>query len=135
MQLIALDELTLDQDFTEPRVALCGLVGDGLLELGLRDQPVLHEDVAETVAAIHDGRVADASLVEVDVAEALPMRDAQTAALLAHREQLEHIGEARLLETSLDRHQRSSSMTRPSRSGHSITIFSASRNDLSAIAG
>ena len=94
----------------------------------------LHEHVAEPVAPVHDRRVADAALVEVDVAEVVPVRDAQAAGLLAHGEQLQHVGEARLFETSANGHQRSSSMRRAAASGHSQTIFSPSRKNVSAAA-
>ena len=48
--------------------------------------------------------VADPPLVEVDVAEVVPVRDAQAAGLLAHRQELEHVGEAGLLEASANGH-------------------------------
>src|SRR4029079_10700959 len=99
------------------------------VELALRDRTALHEEVAEPVTPVDDRRVADAPLVEVDVAEVVAVRDGETAGLLPHREELQHVGEARLLETALDRHQRISSTRRPATSGHHPTIFSASRQN------
>ena len=77
MQLFTRDTFALDEDLAEPLVALRVLHGHALIELRLRDEPVLDENVAEAVAPVHDRRVADAALVEVDVAEALPMSDAR----------------------------------------------------------
>ena len=85
-----------------------GLLSQGQLdrgvELRLRDEPPLHQDVAEPVAPVDDRGVADPPLVEVYVAEVVPVRDAQASGLLPHRQELEHVGEARLLEASLDGH-------------------------------
>ena len=85
---------------------------DRLLELRRRDHAALEEDVAEPVAAVHDRGVADPAPVEVDGAEVVPVRDREAAGLLPHGEELQHVGEARLLEAALDRHQRNSSITR-----------------------
>ena len=94
----------LHEELPQALVAPAILQRDRRVELALRDGAELHEHVAEPVAAIHDRRVADAALVEIDVAEAVAMRDAQTARLLSHREELQHVREARLLEASTNRH-------------------------------
>ena len=94
----------LDEQLAESLVATTILQRDGGFELRLRDHAALHEHVAEPVAAIHDRRVADAPVLEVDVAEVVPMRDAQTARLLPHREELQHVGKARLFEAAANGH-------------------------------
>ena len=100
MQLLARERALLDEQLAEPLVALRVLRVDGRIELRLRDHAVLHEHVAEAVAPIHDRRVADAALVEVDVAEVVAVGDAEAAGLLPHRQELQHVGEARLLEAA-----------------------------------
>src|SRR5206468_3837149 len=69
-----------------------------------RDLLVLHQDVAEPIPSVDDRSVADAPLVEVDVAEVGTISDRETPGLLPQRQQLEHVGERGLLERSLDRH-------------------------------
>src|ERR1019366_6502964 len=128
VQVVARDDAEPDEDFSEPLVALLFLGLDRLLQLGGRDRAALQQDVAEPVAAVHDRGVADAALVEVDGAEIVPVRHGETSGLLPHREELEHVGEARLPQAALDGHQRKSSITRAPTSGQSHTIFSASMN-------
>src|SRR6185437_2694610 len=70
--------------------------------------------------------------IEIDVAEVAAVGDAEAAGLLPHRQQLQHVRQARLAETPLDRHQRNSSMARPETSGQSQITFSSSRNSGSA---
>src|SRR6478672_8563929 len=91
------------------------------------DDAALHEDVADAVAPIDDGRVADLAGVEIDVAEVRAVGDGETAGLPSHREELQYVGEARLLQAALDGHQRISSTSRLAASGHSHTSFSSSR--------
>src|SRR2546422_1719044 len=97
------------------------------VELLLRDLFMLDEDVAEAVAAVDDRCVGDAALVEIDVAEVRAVGDRQAARLLPQRQQLQHIGQRRFFERSLDGHQRRSSMTRSDAAGQSQTIFSRLR--------
>src|SRR5207245_9960657 len=113
-----------DQDLTELFAVLLALPVDGRVEMLRGDLLVLHEDVAQAVAPIHDRRVADAALVEVDVAEVRAVGDGETPRLLPERQELEHVGERGLLERALDGHQRNSSITRSVGSVQSHTIFS-----------
>jgi hypothetical protein len=48
--------------------------------------------------------MADPAALEVDRAEALVKRKAETARLLSHREELENVGKTRLFEAALDCH-------------------------------
>src|SRR5207253_310239 len=96
-----------------------GLTVHGGVELRLRDLRVLDQDVAQAIAPVDDRRVADPALVEVDVAEVRAVGDRETPRLLPQREQLEHVGERRFLERSLDGHQRNSSITRSATSSTS----------------
>jgi hypothetical protein len=132
VQLVARDRALSDQQLADALVVVCRLRRDRRVELRLRDRAALDEQIADPVAPVHDRRVADATLVEVDVAEVVAMRDGEAARLFPHGQELQHVGEARLLETALDRHQRSSSTRRPTTSGHSHTIFSSSRKNTSA---
>src|ERR1019366_4295400 len=128
VQVVARDDAEPDEDFAESLVALLFLGLDRLLQLRGRDRAAFQEDVAEPVASIHDRGVTDAARVEIDGAEVVPVRHGQASGLLPHREELEHVGEARLLQAALDGHQRNSSITRAPISGQSHTIFSASMN-------
>src|SRR6185436_20021666 len=98
------------------------------VELFLRDPAALDERITKTIAAIDDRREADAPFVEKDRTEIIAMIDREASRLLPERNELQHVGERRFLEGSLDRHQRSSSMRREPGSGHSHTTFSVSRN-------
>src|SRR5213592_3080045 len=113
-----------DQDLTELFAVLLALPVDGRVEMLRGDLLVLHEDVAQAVAPIHDRRVADAALVEVDVAEVRAVGDGETPRLLPERQELQHVGKRGLLERALDGHQRNSSITRSVGSVQSHTIFS-----------
>src|SRR5207237_4805527 len=124
LQIGLRDDRHADQDLAELLAVLLGLAVHGGVELRLRDLGVLDQDVAETIAPVDDRRVADAALVEVDVAEVGAVGDGETPRLLPQREQLEHVGERRFLERSLDGHQRNSSITRSATSLQSHTIFS-----------
>src|SRR2546427_6292311 len=64
-----------DQDLTQLLAVLLGLAVDRRLELALGDLAVLHHDVAQPVTPIHDRRVADPPLLEVDVAEVRAIGD------------------------------------------------------------
>src|SRR6266571_2449830 len=110
-----------DQDLTQLLAVLLGLAVDRRLELALGDLAVLHHDVAQPVAPIHDRRVADPPLLEVDVAEVRAIGDGETSGLLPQREQLQHVGERRFLERALDGHQRNSSIIRSATSAQSHT--------------
>src|SRR3989440_11404276 len=79
---------------------------------------------AQPVTPIHDRRVADPPLLEVDVAEVRAIGDGETSGLLPQREQLQHVGERRFLERALDGHQRNSSIIRSATSAQSHTTFS-----------
>ncbi len=79
------------QQLADTLVALPRLRADGRVELDLRDRPRLEQDVADAIAAIHDRRVRDQSLVEVDIAEVVAMRDGQAAGLLPHGEELKNV--------------------------------------------
>jgi hypothetical protein len=67
-----------------------------------REQRV--DGVLRVERPVHDRGVADAPAVEVDRAEAVVERESEASRLLSHREQLEDVGEARLLEATLDGH-------------------------------
>src|SRR5439155_6929281 len=112
------------QDLPELPVALPELQLDRRVQLVRADRAVLDEDVPQPIAAVHDRRVADPALVEVDVAEVRPVGDREAPGLLPQGEELEHVGERGFLERALDRHQRNSSISRSGTSGQSHTVFS-----------
>src|SRR5690606_34320958 len=78
-----------------------------------RNDTVLDEEITESVLPVHDRCVRDRPPVEVDPAEAVPVRYGETSCLPSQRQKLEYVGETRLAKTSLDRHQRGSSTMRP----------------------
>src|SRR6185312_12980473 len=102
----------LDQDLAELVLAVALLAGDRVFELGRGDAPAAHQDVAQPVAAVHDGGVDDMPFVEVDRAEVVPVGEREAAGPAPEKEELDDVGETGLLETALDGHQRHSSMTR-----------------------
>ena len=104
LQVLLADHSHPDQDFAQLLVALLRLPVDGGVELVRPDLLVLHQNVAEPVAPVDDRGVADAPLVEVDVAEVGTIRDRETPGLLPQRQQLQHVGERSLLERAFDRH-------------------------------
>src|SRR2546426_11109076 len=118
------DDSHPDEALSQLLVARGGLPVDGRGELLLGDLAVLHEDIAQPVAPVDNRGVADAALVEVDVAEVRAVGDRETSRLLPEGEQLEYVGERGFLERAFDGHQRSSSMRRSATSGQSQTIFS-----------
>ncbi len=132
VQLLAGEEALRDEDLAQLSIRRLPLQRDGGVEFGAGDQPVLHQQVAEPVAPVDDRREGDPPAVKIDVAERVPVRDAQAAALLPHGQQLQHVGERGLAQRSTDGHQRNSSMTRPSMLGQSDTIFSASKKNESS---
>src|SRR3989449_5940815 len=80
-QVLLADHSHPDQDFAQLLVALLRLPVDGGVELVRPDLLVLHQNVAEPVAPVDDRGVADAPLVEVDVAEVGTIRDRETPGL------------------------------------------------------
>ena len=104
VQRFARDELQLDQQVADALVAMLGLRVDGRLQLLGGDRSRFHEHVTDAIAAIHDRRVGDAPLVEVDVSEVVPVRDAEAAGLFPHREELENVRERRFAQRALDGH-------------------------------
>ena len=105
VQLLAREDVLLDEDLAEPLpAAAAALRVHRHVQLELRDHAMLHEQVAQAVAPVHDRRVRDAAAIEVDVAEVVPVGDGETPRLLPHGEELEDVGERRFLETALDRH-------------------------------
>ena len=117
----------LDEDLAELVLAVALLPVHRLAAAARGDPAASQQNVAEPVAPVDDRRVDDLALVEVDRAEVVPVGERQAAGPPPQGEQLDHVGEARLLEASLDRHQRQSSIRRSPRSGHSHTIFSRLR--------
>src|SRR6266566_3462434 len=113
-----------DEDLPQLLAMLLGLPLDRRFELALGDLAVLHQDVAQPVAPIHDGGIADSSLLEVDVAEVRAIGDGEASRFLSQGEQLKHVGERCLLERAFDGHQRKSSITRSATSTQSHTTFS-----------
>src|ERR1051325_10164018 len=65
-------------DLAEPLAVLPRLALHGGVELRLGDLGVLDENVAQAIAPVDDRRVADAALVEVDVAEVRAVGDGET---------------------------------------------------------
>ena len=104
LELLLREDALADEDLAQLLVALLGLAVDRGVELFLADLLVLHEDVAEAVAAIDDRRVTDPAFVEIDVSEVRAVGDRETAGLLPEREQLEHVGERGLFERAFDGH-------------------------------
>src|SRR4029078_9168971 len=104
--LLERDRATLHEQLAKTLVTTFVLHRHRFFERAARDGAGLHEHVAQTIAAIHHPRVADAAFVEIDVAEVVPVRDSETACLLAHRQELQHVRKTGLFEASLDRHQR-----------------------------
>src|SRR5512140_61069 len=105
VQLLSAEDVLLDENFAQALVALLRRLRiDRSIELALRDDVVFHERVAEPVTPVHDRGVGDAATVEIDVAEIVAVRDAETAGLLSHRQQLQHVRQTRLAEAPLDRH-------------------------------
>src|SRR5205823_8772669 len=92
----------------------------------------LDQALADAVAAIHDGRVGDSSGVEVDVAEVVELGEREAAGLSPHGQELKDVRQRRFGQRALDRHQRTSSMSRAATSGKCHTIFSWSRQYVSA---
>src|SRR5258708_25871238 len=137
LELVARQRPKLDEDLSDLLVATTDLGVDRSVQLLLGDHPVFHEHVAEPVAAIDDRRIRDLSPVEEDVAEAAAVANAQASGLLAHGQELEHVGKACFLETAADRHlcrarhHWSSSINRAPGSGHSMINFSGSSGSTS----
>jgi hypothetical protein len=68
LHLVARDGAAADQDLAQPLARRLRLVVDGGEEVPCVEQPVLDEQVAQPVAPVDDGGVADAPALEVDVA-------------------------------------------------------------------
>ena len=130
--VVRLEHVEIDKTAIEQRHGKRAIVrrrrgGDGLGECIRRDRAVAQQPIAKTIAAIHDGREHDPSGVKVNGAKGAFARNAQTPRLLAECEELQHIGETGLVQTSANRHQRKSSITRPPTSLQSQITFSRSR--------
>src|SRR4029079_11733851 len=141
VKLLLRERFLFNKKLAEPFVTPALLERHRGIELCLRDEPVLDEQIAQPVAPIDDRRVRNASFVEVDVPEACAIGDAQTSALLAHRKKLQNVWKAGFLEAAANRHlcgsrnagvrHRFSSIMRVEASGHCQTIFSRSRKYVS----
>ena len=59
---------------------------------------VAHQELAQPVRAVQDRGVDDPPLLEVDVAEVGPVRDAQAPGLAAHAEKLADVREIDVLQ-------------------------------------
>ena len=97
------------QDLAQLVLAVALLPVHRLPELLRRDPAAPHQDVAQPVAPVHDRGVDDLALVEIDRAEVLPVGEREAAGPPPQEQELDDVGEAGLLEASLDRHQRHSS--------------------------
>src|SRR5690606_1337028 len=89
---------------------------------------VLHEQVADTIAPVDERRMNDEAPVEIDLAEAAPVRDRQATGLPPQGEELKHVGETRLPQASANRHQRGLSARRASTSVQSRITLPGLRN-------
>jgi hypothetical protein len=127
LQLLAGEHAHAHEDLAQARFAVTGLGVDGVLQLLQRDALVPDQHVAQAVPAVDDRRIADPAILEPDVAEVLAVGDGETPRAPPEVQQLDDIGEARLPQAALDRHQRHSSMTQSARSGQCQAIFSRTR--------
>ena len=82
----------LDQYLAQLLVPIAVLQLYCLFQLLRSDPAALAEDIAQPVAPIHDGGVANPTVFEEDVPQARPVRYGQAPALAPKRQQLEHIG-------------------------------------------
>ena len=90
--------LALDQPLRQQRVREIAVVlrriGSGHPRQIVRgDRTDTHQTIAETISAIHQFGVHDAAARKVHGTEAALTGDAETATLLAKRQQLQHIGQ------------------------------------------
>src|SRR6185369_15945685 len=105
-EMPGVEELPLDEDRAE-FLQIASLLAQRLLELRLAQPPRLHQDRSEPILEPPDGRVGrhHLPLDERDGGGLLAALEGENAALLLDADQLEDVGEAEVLERSLERHR------------------------------